>query len=90
MIPAHLRDRFYQRYGHELTVEILREIMTLAIAAQPMPDPVEGRERAAVAWRGQAVLLVWSRHKRFIFTFLPPADRAARLAWSVPKRKKRR
>lgn len=90
MIPAHLRDRFFQRYGAELTVEVLRALLTLALAALPLPDPVPGRERVAVLWQGQRITIVWDRARRFFFTFLPPADRAARLAWSVPKRRKKR
>lgn len=90
MIPAHLRDRFFQRYGAELTVEILRDLIILAVDAPPLPDPVPGRERAEVLWDGRQVLLVWDRRRRFLFTFLPPSDPAMKLAWTVAKRKKRR
>lgn len=88
MIP-HLKDRFFQRYGHELTEDILREISNLILRAECEKDPVGGgRERAWVNWRGQQVGAIFARKDRWIFilTFIPPRTRTC---WSLPKRKKR-
>lgn len=90
MISPHIKDRFFQRYGIELTVEVLRELVTVAIRVNGVADSVPGRERVTVLWRGQQVRLVWSRDKRYIFTFLPPLDPADRIALCLPKRKRRR
>lgn len=88
---SHLSDRFYQRYGHELTLPILRELIALAEASKEVsPDPVQGRERVSFVWREQRIRMVWHRGRRCAVTFLPPVDRAARIAWCLPKRKRRR
>lgn len=90
MISPHIKDRFFQRYGVELTVPILRSLMELARAANGIPDAVPGRERVTVQWQGSAITIVWSRERRYFFTFLPPADPGMRRASSPPKRKRRR
>ena len=90
MISPHIRDRFFQRYGQELTVDALREIINLARVTPGKPDPVIGRERVSFVWQGHPIVMVWSRPKRYIFTFLPPEDPGLRLARSVTQRQKRR
>lgn len=84
----HLRDRFFQRYGVELTAEILVELVNLAKKSWTRgPDRAHpDRERVWVYWRGQEVHISWHRPSRTIFTFLPPR---VRTAWSLPKRKRR-
>ncbi len=77
MIPAHLRERFFQRYGMELTEAILVEIGRLAHAS-PVRERdafLPGRERVWVAWRGQWVGLAWSTQNRYVVTFLPDSAR---------------
>lgn len=75
MIGAHLKERFFQRYYKELTPEILRELVALAIRAPSpgLPDPVRRDSfHLTVSWRGEAVKFVWCPRTRFIFTFLAP------------------
>lgn len=86
MISAHLRERLYQRYGIEATVEVIRELRRLAAATPGQPDQVyPGRERVTVSYQGQSIRLVWNRQSRMIITFLPAP---LRLAWCAPKKKK--
>lgn len=91
MINQHLRDRFFQRYGEELTSPVLQALVVLAMCANPEPDPAAraGRERVTIYWSGKQVRVVWNRAKRVFITFLPPRG-GARIAASLPKRRRRR
>lgn len=85
-MSPHLRERFFQRYGLELTPCILVELAALAHAAPKNarePDAfLSGRERVWVNWHGQNVGLVWSTRNRHVVTFLPTH---ARLGQKAPK-----
>lgn len=88
MIGSHIRERFFQRYGLELTVEILRELKALAFKSTVRgPDNGNcGREVVTVHWRGADIRMVWIQKTSVIITFLPPS-RMHRIAWCLPKRK---
>lgn len=90
MIGQHIRDRFFQRYGLELTVEIIRELRTACLKSKIRePDPVKpGVEHVTIHWRGADILTVWHGACRTIITFLPPKRRMDRIAWCLPKKKK--
>lgn len=91
MISPHLKDRFFQRYGRELTPDILRQLRNLADAAPGEPDKhIPTREHVSVVWGGHSIRLVWTRATRYVYTFLPPVGAGLRLAWCTPKRKKGR
>lgn len=77
---AHLRERFYQRYGRELTGDILRQLLAQVITAHlagygrtepKLPD----REHVRVAFRGEEIRVVWHPGRRHIITFLAPWHR---------------
>ncbi len=89
MIGQHIRDRFFQRYMLELTVDIIRELRLLASQSKRRkPDPSKaGAEHVIVHWRGADIRLVWHQETRAIITFLPAENRYDRPAWCLPKRK---
>lgn len=75
MIGQHLRERFFQRYYKELTPEVMRELVALAVRAPSpgLPDPTRpGCYHLTVSWRGEGVKFAWCPKTRFIFTFLAP------------------
>ncbi len=85
MITPHLRDRFFHRYGLDLSPEMLAEISRLAVKS-PTREPdafLPGRERVWVNWRGRTVGLAWSTANRYVVTFLPEH---ARIGQKPPKR----
>ena len=91
ILGQHVRDRFYQRYGLDLTVEILLELRDLAVKAPAhmrFPNSRPECEDVVVHWRGADIKMVWAPARRFILTFLP--QRAGlRLAAPLPKRRRR-
>ncbi len=89
MIHAHLRERFFQRYGLELTPVMMAEIVYLAIASTVRePDAfLQGRERVWVNWKGRTIGLSWSKANRYVVTFLPTH---ARIGQKPPKAGARR
>jgi hypothetical protein len=70
-------ERFFQRYGAELTRDVLLELRALAIEAhmdghgRKDPDHPE-REHVRVGWRGNEIRVVWVPKERYIVTFLAP------------------
>jgi hypothetical protein len=89
MLGKHISERFFQRYGLELTIEILRELKTLA-AISTNRKPSRGRpdvEEVTVHWEGIDVTMAWVRRSRTIVTFFPQKS-MYRLAWTLPKKKK--
>lgn len=84
MIPSHLRDRFFQRYGIELSGAMLREIaMRAVISTVREPDAfIVGRERVWIDLEGKTIGLAWSTKNRYVVTFLPEH---ARIGQKPPK-----
>lgn len=83
-IPAHLRERFFQRYFRELTAQDLTEMVGLATASKTRePDAfLPARERVWIRWNGELIGLAWTRRTKHIVTFLPAH---ARPGQKVPK-----
>lgn len=77
----HLKERFYQRYGMELTEPALREI-TEAASRSTNFELVDkwnpGREKVWLYWGGQEIRMVWYRARRRVLTFLPGRIKMAR------------
>lgn len=84
MIAAHLRERFFQRYGFELTANSLAQLTALAkdSPTRELDAFLPARERVWVNWRGVTIGLVWSKRSRYVITFLPPH---ARIGQKPPK-----
>jgi hypothetical protein len=87
MIGRHISDRFFQRYGQELSVPDLRDMIAHASRAPDgEPDRVfPNRRHISFYWRGLEIRMVWDPKNRFIFTFLPQRTRTA---WCLPKRRR--
>lgn len=87
-IPVHIKDRFFQRYLLDLTIETLREIKMLAVKSNRIEKNPDVRkpdtEIVTFSYRGSDIRAVWCRRSRTFITFLP--KKHDRVAWCLPRR----
>ena len=79
MISPHLRDRFFQRYCMELTLDKMREIVRACTEAKGKPNSRPGVEEVSFVLWGHTFRVAWVRKQKMILTFLPePGMKKAR------------
>ncbi len=89
-MTPHLVERFYQRYGRQLTLTALREIVQKApLSRDRVPDKYNpDRELVYLYWDGIEIRIAWHARTRTVFTFLPGRVKFA--AYKMGRSRRRR